>query len=294
MNPLRPRRWFSPAAASWTSWSTSRAWCPPTTAPEKQTTWTTPPQSSSSGSSGTLTSWMWSSRTERWVAKHARLQRRREKRKQEARKGEHFDPEEEKCCRRSMCNGPSFFCPFCLCYEGAAGKFSHATFLLVVLCFFQACACKIANWKATMIRCEVWACSRNFRAVLAVFQPQCPATSCKSCYWNPPWKLLWIPSQCGTPCAQCARSRVLQATSRAVCSNFRSAVCRRARPWTTSTGACVGAPWTAWTAATCCRWRRVRSLVACPASARSPTKTRMSLRRKTPSLPARFSPTRSL
>lgn len=43
---------------------------------------------------------------------------------------------------RSLCNGPSFFCPFCLCYEGAAGKFSHATFLLAVLCFFfQACVC---------------------------------------------------------------------------------------------------------------------------------------------------------
>lgn len=35
----------------------------------------------------------------------------------------------------SLCNGPSFFCPFCLCYEGAAGKFSSATFLLAVCCF---------------------------------------------------------------------------------------------------------------------------------------------------------------
>lgn len=44
----------------------------------------------------------------------------------------------------ALCNGPSFFCPFCLCYEGAPGKFSHATFVLAVFfVFFKACVvCK--------------------------------------------------------------------------------------------------------------------------------------------------------
>lgn len=65
------------------------------------------------------------------------VRRWQERRRSERQKKKSILIHKTKCAGgRSLCNGPSFFCPFCLCYEGAAGKFSHATFLLAVLCFF--------------------------------------------------------------------------------------------------------------------------------------------------------------
>lgn len=73
---------------------------------------------------------------------------RKQQEKREGEKKESIFVERKKCIGgRSLCNGPSFFCPFCLCYEGAAGKFSHATFLLAVFCFLKHVCVKYLSEK---------------------------------------------------------------------------------------------------------------------------------------------------
>lgn len=129
-------RWSSPAVGSWTSWSTSPAWCPPMKGPGSRTTWTTPPRSSSSESSGTLTSLMWSLRTERWVL----VPRQEHDWTWTSFLSHIFDhsiflQRVLSYCVGSglpaLCNRVSFLCSPC-CYLGATGKFSHVTFVLAV------------------------------------------------------------------------------------------------------------------------------------------------------------------
>lgn len=132
--------------------------------PGNRTIWTTPPQSSSSESLGTLTSWTWSLRTARWVSGTQKFEN----------SGDEndlspfslpltFDEQHSQTCKtkaqrwvfsskkhsyavlRQVCllcvMGFLFFCLSCLCYEGAPGKFSHATFVLCTVFFKSMIAC---------------------------------------------------------------------------------------------------------------------------------------------------------
>lgn len=60
-------RSYSPVVVTWTSWNTSLAWCRLMRGPGIQTQLRTTLPSNSFESFGTLTSWTWSLRMERWV-----------------------------------------------------------------------------------------------------------------------------------------------------------------------------------------------------------------------------------